>query len=119
MARQIHFRAEHCQKYALCQKFLQVKIVKDSIWYKKVSGRVCISHPERTQGAPKIVIFEKILNCMAKYIHFWAERCQKDALCQKMPQIKVVKDSVCYKNVSRGICLSPQRGARGIKDCHL
>ncbi len=32
------FRVERGQKYALSQNFLQVKIVEDSIWYKKVSG---------------------------------------------------------------------------------
>ncbi len=41
----VDFRAERCQKYALCQKFLQIKIVKDSVWYKKVSGRVCLISP--------------------------------------------------------------------------
>ncbi len=25
------------------QHFLQVKVVTDSIWYKKVSGRICLS----------------------------------------------------------------------------
>ncbi len=39
----VDFRAECCQKYALCQKFLQVKIVKDSIWYKSVGAYVYLS----------------------------------------------------------------------------
>ncbi len=50
----IHFRAEFCQKYAHCQKFLQVKIVKDSIWYKKVSGRICLSLPSLWRGAREL-----------------------------------------------------------------
>ncbi len=58
MAKQIHFRAEHCQKYALRQKFLQIKVVKDSILYKKVSGRICVSPQEWSWKAPKIAIFE-------------------------------------------------------------
>ncbi len=29
--------------YVLCQKSLQVKVVKDSVSYKKVSGCVCLS----------------------------------------------------------------------------
>ncbi len=70
------------QKYALCQKLLQIKIVKDSIWYKKVSWRICLSpslppsspSTRRKLGAPKIAISE-ILKCtkMAKLIHFRAE----------------------------------------------
>ncbi len=58
--------AECCQKYPLCQKFLQVKIVKDSILYKKVSGQIRLSpprgEPERSKNyttEPKIGIISK------------------------------------------------------------
>ncbi len=49
----------------------------------------------RGVGPLKIAIFE-ILECtkMAKYINFRAECYQKDALYQKMLQIKVVKGLV-------------------------
>ncbi len=53
--------AKHCEKYALCQKCLQVKIVKDSISYKKVSGCICLFPPPshiRSWRAPKIAIFK-------------------------------------------------------------
>ncbi len=34
-----------CQRYALFQKLFQTEIVKHSISYRKVSGRVCLSPP--------------------------------------------------------------------------
>ncbi len=61
----------------------------------------------------------EILNCseMEKYIHFWAERCQKDALFQRKLQIKVFQHRISYKKVCKVICLSisPQSGAKGLE----
>ncbi len=37
------FGAQHCQKYALHQKTLQIKVVQIWILYKKVHGRICQS----------------------------------------------------------------------------
>ncbi len=41
-AKKIHFRPQHGQKYAFYLKFHHIK-VKDSMWYKKVSGRIYLS----------------------------------------------------------------------------
>ncbi len=65
MEKLIHFMAERCKKYALYQKFLRIKDDKDSIRYKKVSGRICLFPPGLKLGAPKIAIFE------INYISFW------------------------------------------------
>ncbi len=67
-AKQIHSRADGCQKYELCQKFLQIKVVKDSISFKKVSGHLRLS-PRGELNVPKIAVF-KIL----RYIRKWQSR---------------------------------------------
>ncbi len=38
-------KIERCKKDALYQNFLQIKVVKDSVPYEKVSGRICLSLP--------------------------------------------------------------------------
>ncbi len=88
------------------QKFLQIKVVKDSVSYKKVSEYICLSPTGEELGAPKTDIFE-ILKCMktAKQINFRTRCCQKYALYQKGLQIKVVRNTILYKKV-RG-CISP------------
>ncbi len=92
-------RVEHYKKYALGQKFFQIKVVKDSIPYKKVSEHICLSPPpppaEESYEALKIVGLE-ILKCtkLAKWILFRTRRCQKWSLYKKMLQIKFVKDSI-------------------------
>ncbi len=43
MGQVIHFRAQHCQKYASYPKMLQIKVVEHQIAYKKGSGRICRS----------------------------------------------------------------------------
>ncbi len=47
----------------------------------------------------------EILNCTEteKYIHFWAERCRRDALFQKKLQIKVFWHRISFKKVCKGI----------------
>ncbi len=52
--------AERCQKYALFQKLFQIKVVKHSIPYQKVSGRICVSPPEGELGASKDWHFRNI-----------------------------------------------------------
>ncbi len=42
MGSKIYYRAECCQKYAFCQKFLQIKVDKDLIWYNKVASNITI-----------------------------------------------------------------------------
>ncbi len=45
-------KAEHCEKYGLCQKLFQIKFVEDSVSYKKVSGCICLSLlPPPSEGA--------------------------------------------------------------------
>ncbi len=39
------FRVQSCQKYGLYEKMLQIKLAKNSISYKKLSGRTCLSPP--------------------------------------------------------------------------
>ncbi len=110
--------AKHRRKYALCKKFLQVKIVKDSILYKKVSGHICLSplkgKPEGSKDChfPNIKIYEN----GKVYTLSKAEHCQKDALCQKMIQIKIVKDSIWTQKSQRArMSISHQRVARGLQ----
>ncbi len=64
---------------------LKIKVVKDSIWYKKVSGMKL--------RAPKIAIYE-ILKCTktASLIHFRTRCCQNMHCVKKMLLIKVVKE---------------------------
>ncbi len=38
-------RAESHQKYTLCQKFLQIKVVRNQILRKKFTERICLSPP--------------------------------------------------------------------------
>ncbi len=45
MGNQNHFGAQWCQKYAVLQKKLQIKVVWDWISYKKVPERICLSPP--------------------------------------------------------------------------
>ncbi len=49
-------------KVRVCQKFLQIKVVKDSISYKKVSGRISLSSPKGELECRKDCHFQKILN---------------------------------------------------------
>ncbi len=59
MGKLIHFRAQRCQKYALYRKMLQMKVVQNSISYKKLSGRICLSPLEGgAMGPPKIAILK-------------------------------------------------------------
>ncbi len=53
----IHFRARHCQNYRLYKKTLQIKVVKNEISYKKLSGCISLSPPGVELGAPKIAWF--------------------------------------------------------------
>ncbi len=49
---------------------LQIKaIVKDSIWYKKVSRRICLPLPRRVLGASKTAIVE-IQNVQKQHSRF-------------------------------------------------
>ncbi len=50
-----------CQKYTFCQKILHIKVLKDSVWYKKVSGLIRLSPMRVELGAPKIAIIIEIL----------------------------------------------------------
>ncbi len=43
MGMYIYFRAQHCQKYALYQKMLQIKVLHNSISYKKLIERIYLS----------------------------------------------------------------------------
>ncbi len=63
---QIRFNTEHCRKYPFYKKKIQIKIVQNSISYKKFSRRICLSLPEVDVGTPKIVIFE-ILKWESKF----------------------------------------------------
>ncbi len=56
MGKQIHFRAQHCQKYALYQKMLQIKIVEHYTSYKKVGGRIRLCPPPwgGARGLPRL-----------------------------------------------------------------
>ncbi len=49
--------AKCCRKYKFIKK-AQLKIVQNSISYRKHRGRICLSLPEMEVGAPKIAIFE-------------------------------------------------------------
>ncbi len=53
MANYIHFRTEHCEKYALYEKTLQIKVVEHWSLYKKVSGLICLSPPKVELGNSK------------------------------------------------------------------
>ncbi len=111
------------KKYALCQIFLQIKVVKNSISYKKVSGRLCLSPPTPwgEVGSFKDCHFQNI-KCKkkAKWIHFRTRCYQKYALYQKPLQIKVVQDSISYKKVCECICPSPPRvELGGFKYCQF
>ncbi len=50
---------------------------------------------------------------MAKLNHIRAEQCQKYVLYRRRPQIKVLENSISYKNISMRICLSPTREELG------
>ncbi len=78
-------------KYGLYEKMLQIKAELN--YYKKLSGRTCLSPPEVELGGPKIVIFEIFLYTeMGKENHFTAQCCQKYGLYEKMLQITVVEN---------------------------
>ncbi len=57
MGKYFHFRAEHCQKYPLYRKVVQIKVVHKLIFYKKPRGRICLSPIGVEAGAPKIDMF--------------------------------------------------------------
>ncbi len=70
MENYIQFMAQHRQNYVSYQKKLQLKIVRDWISHKKVTGRLCLSSTSVEPGASKdwhirsIILYEK---CSQKY----------------------------------------------------
>ncbi len=58
--------AEHCRRYPFYKKKLRIKIVQNSIFYKKFSQRICLIIPGVEVGARKIAIFE-ILEWESKF----------------------------------------------------
>ncbi len=61
---QIHFGAQRCQKYTLHPKKLQIKVVRNGISYKKVSGHICLSSPRVELGGFSISVHYKISNVL-------------------------------------------------------
>ncbi len=55
----IHFWVEHCQKYGLFQKKLQIKVIWHLILDKKVFKGICLSSSGMEQGASKDDMVEK------------------------------------------------------------
>ncbi len=56
------------------------KVVKNSVSYKKLSGRTCLSLPGVELEALMIAMFTSTE--MGKWIHFRAQQCQKYRLYQ-------------------------------------
>ncbi len=90
MGKKIHLRAERCQKYALCQKFLQIKVGKDLIVMQKLLLGAYVYPPWRgtreLQGLPSLKYYD---------VQKWERRftlgvsAAKNTHCQKIFQIKV------------------------------
>ncbi len=113
----IHFWAERCQKYALFQKKVQIKVFRHRISYKKVRQGMSISPGVELEGSKDDMV--EILNCteMENCIHFQAERCQKLALLQKKAPYKSFSASNFIQKSPPGhISTSSWSGARGSKD---
>ncbi len=84
MAKKIHFRTSRCQKYALYQKRLQIKVVPNSISYKKVSVCMCLISPRSGAGGPKNCQFQYIIIHISKMAIFGAARlhsCRRLDIC--------------------------------------
>ncbi len=60
------------------KKKLQIKIVQNSIIYKKTSGHICLSLPGVVVEAPKIAIFET-LEWESKFTREKYQLCKKKA----------------------------------------
>ncbi len=58
MGNWIHYGAQRCQKYALHQKKIRIKVVRNWILYKKVRKHICLLPHEWSGGTPKINTFE-------------------------------------------------------------
>ncbi len=105
MAKQIHFRTRCCQKFTFPNN-LPVKVVHDSISYKKVTGRICPSSTGVKQGGSK--------DCHLQNTKMYKNGENDSLQCSTLPKIyiiskkaskKVVHTLVSYKKVSVCICL--------------
>ncbi len=79
------FRAENCQKYALFQRKLQLKVVQNWILYKKSESVYVFPPPPSPSGASLKDCYgwNVILNWNCKLHSFTAKSCQKYALFQR------------------------------------
>ncbi len=89
------------------KKVLQTKVVQNKIFYRKLNGCLCLSVPRVELGAPKIVIFEKILYCIEieKHVHLgpdavnntnYIKKCFKQKLCRVKFLAKNSVDTCVY-----------------------
>ncbi len=59
MGKEIHYGAECSEKFRLHKRKVPIKILQNSISYKKLTGgRISLSHPEVKFGASMIDMFE-------------------------------------------------------------